>query len=274
MGQKRGLVDILRQGGLKVREAFDIAGIKRSTYYYNSRSEDKVLLKEIRDIAYKYPFYGYRRVWIVLRQKGYKINHKKVYRLYHLMSLQKPYSRKGNKSWLSSKGEIKLTEPDYSNHVWGMDFCFTHLEDGRLVKIFTIEDGYSRKGLWVSYGYSITSKGVEEAIEQVIKDFGSPRVIRSDNGSEFRSKGLKRFFIKERIQHEFIPKGKPWNNGKAERFIGSLKRECLNMLEAKNLKELSGVIDEYMEFYNKERPHQALGYRTPEEIYEDKNRSI
>ena len=254
MGQKRGLVDILRQGGLKVREAFDIAGIKRSTYYYNSRSEDKVLLKEIRDIAYKYPFYGYRRVWIVLRQKGYKINHKKVYRLYHLMSLQKPYS---------SKGEIKLTEPEYSNHVWGMDFCFTHLEDG-----------YSRKGLWVSYGYSITSKGEEGAIEQVIKDFGSPRVIRSDNGSKFRSKGLKRFFIKERIQHEFIPKGKPWNNGKAERFIGSLKRECLNMLEAKNLKELIGVIDEYMEFYNKERPHQALGYRTPEEIYEDKNRSI
>ena len=100
MGQKRGLVDILRQGGLKVREAFDIAGIKRSTYYYNSRSDDKVLLKEIRDIAYKYPFYGYRRVWIVLRQKGYKINHKKVYRLYHLMSLQKPYSRKGrNKTY-------------------------------------------------------------------------------------------------------------------------------------------------------------------------------
>jgi len=274
MEQKRGLVDMLRRGGLKTREAFNIVGIKRSTYYYNSRSEDKVLLKEIRDIACKYPFYGYRRIWIVLRGEGYRINHKRVYRLYHLMSLQKPYSKKGNKSWLSSKGEIKLTEPEYPNHVWGMDFCFTHLEDGRLVKILAIEDGYSRKVLKIRSEHSIRSDGVKENILETIKENGKPDVIRSDNGPEFRSKRLKKFFLEKRFVHEFIPKGNPWKNGKAERFIGSLKRECLNMVEAKNLKELRGIIAEYMKFYNKERPHQALGYRTPEGIYEGKNKSI
>lgn len=266
MAQKRELVNILKQRGLKLTVAIEIAEIKKSTYYYHSGIKDNDIMERIREIAYKYPFYGYRRVWAYLRTKdGLKINHKKVYRLYCLMDLQKEKIRK--KRVKDNKDNINLTEAEYPNHIWGMDFCFTFLENGRMVKIFVLEDIFSRKVLIIIYGYSIRGKDVKKTIEKAIKEYGRPKIIRSDNGPEFISKILKKFFLRERIQHEFIPKGAPWDNGRAERFIGSLKDECLNMMDEAELEKIGKIMTKYMEFYNKERPHQALKYKTPDEIY-------
>ncbi|MEM5777536.1 MAG: integrase core domain-containing protein [Candidatus Aenigmatarchaeota archaeon] len=148
-----------------------------------------------------------------------------------------------------------------------MDFTFTKLTNKKLVKILAIEDVFSRKSLVIYHNFSIIADRVIEVLSEAIRIYGRAIVIRSDNGPEFISELLESFCIRERIIQEFIPSGKPYYNGGIERFIGSLKVECLNCCSFDTIEELGEAIERYQVFYNAERPHQSLGYLTPDEVY-------
>jgi putative transposase len=241
--------------------------MNKSSFYYQSKPDDDCLIKEIKTIAFKHVYYGYRRIYITLRKSGVIINIKKVYRIYKCLSLQKQTKKPRIKKNHFQTPPHLLKSPDTVNSVWAMDFCFRHLETGRRIKIFTLEDLYSRKALMVYPDYSINGNMVKMLLSFAFERFGKPKHIRSDNGGEFLADVVSAFLSYERVNQEFIPKGAPYYNGHNERFNGTLKRECLKLNIYSSLPEITASIDNFLEFYNHKRPHQALAYKSPEEIF-------
>lgn len=253
---------------MELHQVLQIVEIKKSTYYYRSQKNDSKEIEMIREIAYKHVFYGYRRIYISLRQKGIKINHKKVYRIYTELNLQKPIKVKRNKHLNTTKPE-NLTEAKYPNHVWALDFEFIPLGNGRTVKILTIEDLFTRKGIGVYADFSINHAKVIEVLTECFEKFGKPDIIKSDNGGEFRCHRLQKYLSRLRIKQEFIPPGSPYYNGHLERFNGSAKYECLLLYDFDTLSEVRKAAEEYLCFYNSERPHSSLGYKSPVDFETD-----
>lgn len=241
--------------------------MSKSTFYYKSvKKEDPVLCEKIKQIAYKYPFYGYRKIHVHLKREKININHKKVYRLYTTLNLQKSSSKK-KKHLPKKSSEYELKTASYPNHFWALDFCHISLANRKSYKILTVEDIYSRKGIEAAYNTSIPSESVIQILQSLISKYGKPTAIRTDNGGEFISNHIKQFLSKERIYHDLIPKGSPFFNGNLERFNGSLKQECIFLEYIENEKELESIINEYLIFYNTQRPHQALNYSVPDDFY-------
>ncbi|WP_460176639.1 IS3 family transposase [Thermodesulfovibrio hydrogeniphilus] len=254
------------ESGITTRKAADIVEMPLSTLYYRSvkAEQDQALADMIREIAFKYTFYGYRRVHFVINQSGIHANHKRVYRIYKSLGLQRQKPRKNKKRIIVQK---PLTEPIFCNYVWAIDFMFETLEDGRLIKIMTIEELLSRFSLGIEVGFSITAKVVIEVLEECFRVYGIPRIIRTDQGPEFRSLSFEKFIRKHGIRHEFTERGSPWENGTLESFNGKLREECLSRNIFENAKQAREVIEEYRNFYNTERPHSSLGGKTPSEVY-------
>jgi len=257
--------------GVKVKRASFLMGIKISTIYYKSVSskhkKDKALYIAICQIAYKFSFYGYRRIYLVLRQMGFIVNHKKVYRIYRELNLQKTKKTR-QKNKIISKSP-SLSEANKPNEIWSIDFAFDRIASGKLVKIMPIIDICSRFCIGTTAEFSITGEDVVDVIEKCFEIYGKPKIIRTDRGSEFRSREFEKFLERSRVKHEFINKGSPWENGIIESFIGKLREECLNMHEFSNLEEMKEIIEGYRRFYNFKRPHSGLGGKTPYECYKN-----
>ena len=164
------------QLGITAKKTADILEIPLSTLYYHSvkAEQDMSLAEMIRDIAFKYTFYGYRRIHLAVNRRGVNANHKKVYRIYKCLSLQR---QKPSKNKKRIAVEAPLTEPlFFCNHVWAVDFLFDSFTDGRHIKIMTVEDLFSRFSLGIEVGFSITAKVVIEVIEECLRLYGIPRI--------------------------------------------------------------------------------------------------
>ncbi len=164
---------------------------------------------------------------------------------------------------LPSSNFVKASHP---NEVWVTDFVSDTLSNNRHLRILIIQDAYTKKVTGYGIERSITTEDTKTVFERAIRLNGKPNVVRSDNGPEFRSKTLNLFFDRNRIKHEFIEKGKPYQNGFAESFMDKLKDECLNLNIFKNLDKAKQIIGNYINFYNRERPHSSLNYKTPIEF--------
>jgi putative transposase len=252
--------------GLKIRQVAAILTIPKSTLFYSSSSAEKNshIAHLIEKIAFKRTFYGYRRIYLTLR-KTMKINHKKVYRLYRMLNLQRAHKIRKNKGW--NAAEIPLTEPLYPNHVWALDFLFDRTSDGRLIKLMPVEDIFSKFSPGINLRFRIQSICACEFLENLFKKYTPPEIIRTDQGPEFRSETFNKFLEKYRIKHEFTQKGSPWQNGHIESFIGKLRDECLQRNIFKNIHHAKILIEEYRMFYNTIRPHNSLKGCSPCEIY-------
>lgn len=254
-----------------LKPCLKVLQVSRNQYYYWSKrikdkDPDEELKKEIKRISGAYPFYGFKRIYAILRGRGYKVNHKKVRRIYREMILQIPISirrpRKLNKDFFAKE----LTEAEYVNHVWSEDFLKSFLEDGRGFRIYLAIDIKTREIVGSSIDISIPSSKVIEALNEAFLKHGKPKIIRSDNGPEFRSKEMGKFLFNERIQREFIEKGKPYQNGHVESTIDKIKKEFFNRYSFNTIEEVKREWERYIEFFNNERPHQSLNYKTPKEV--------
>ena len=152
------------------------------------------------------------------------------------------------------------------NDVWTYDFIFDKTVVGETLKMLVILDEYSRKCLDIYVGYKLNSDDVRNVLEGLINVYGKPKHIRSDNGPEFISKNLRKWFVKENISPVYINPGCPWENGFVESFNGKLRFECLNGELFWGKSEAQYVVNKYKQLYNKVRPHMSLGYRTPDEV--------
>lgn len=213
----------------------------------------------------KYPRFGCRRIWAVLVRSGESVNIKRVHRWWKKLGLQ--IARKRPKK---QRPAVKLPLPTAAimNQIWTYDFVFDQVVSGRKLKMLTLIDEYTRECLAVEVGSSLTSADVRRVLERVCGERGFPKMIRSDNGSEFIATSVADWLMAMGIEPLFISPGKPWQNGKCESFNGKLRDELLSRRWFGSIWEAKVVIESWRRFYNSERPHSSLGYRTPAEFRE------
>jgi len=199
----------------------------------------------------------------MLRREGWRVNTKRVYRLYREEGLQ---VRTKKRSKRAAQVRITLPEASSPNQRWSMDFVSERLVDGRWFRILTVVDQYTRECLCAYADRSQTGEKVAEQLERVIALRGAPESITSDNGSEFAGQSMDRWAHQAGVKLNFIRPGKPVENSYIESFNVRLRDECLNVEVFLDLADARSKIDRWRSDYNQQRPHSALADRTPNEF--------
>ena len=232
--------------------------------YSQGRDLDKdALVSRIVELATRYGRYGYRRVTALLKSEGWRVNHKRVERIWRIEGLKVPGKQpKRGRLWLNDGSCIRL-RPEHKDHVWSYDFVAARTSDGRGFRILAILDEYTRECLAMVVKRSITSQDVLDQLYMLFLVRGVPEHIRSDNGPEFTSKAVREWLSNLGVMALFIEPGSPWENGCVESFNGKLRDEFLNGELLNTLAEARILIEWWRKEYNQVRPHSALGYRPP-----------
>lgn len=261
--QKACCEAVAQSHGYSERRACQLVGANRASIrYFSKRLPELLLKKKITDIAYAKRRYGYRRIHMLLKRDGMKINHKKVFRIYKQLGL-KVLKRGGRKRALGQRiVPMPLTR---INQEWSLDFVHDVLTDGRKIRLLTIVDDFSRESLKIVVDTSLNGRRVRDELEKVIEERGMPGRILSDNGTEFTSTAILQWCNEKGVKWDYIQPGKPYQNGYIESFNGKIRDECLNENLFTGLKEAKRLVEEWREEYNERRPHSSLGGKTPSE---------
>ena len=250
---------------LSARRACRGLGFPRSTHCYKSKQEPQTVLRiRLRDLARVRIGYGYRRLTILLRREGWKVNHKRIYRLYveeNLVMRQKPPRRRV--SCLKRQAPV---ETKTRNECWSMDFMAEELYDGRRLRVFTLVDNHTRECLALKVGQRMRGKDVVDELEKVSAGRGLPNRIQLDNGPEFISKDVDFWAYWNKVELDFSRPGKPTDKPFAESFNGRFRQECLNTHWFISISDAREKIETWKQDYNRNRPHSSLGDMTPEEF--------
>ena len=237
----------------------------RSTQRYISRrpnDEDSLTLRVV-ELAGQYGRYGYRRITALLQQEGWRVNHKRVERLWRREGLKVPAKQpKRGRLWLNDGSCLRL-KPEFPNHVWSYDFVLERTHDGRAFRILNVIDEYTRECLAVKVKRHLDHEDVQECLTELFCERSVPVHLRSDNGPEFIANALREWLNKLSVKPLFIEPGSPWENGYVESFNGKMRDELLNREIFYTLKEAQVLIARWREEYNHFRPHSSLGYRPP-----------
>jgi putative transposase len=260
--QKRAAAQFFRVGfRVSERRACRLAGVARSSYRYRSVAADQAALRlRLRDLAATRVRYGYRRLHILLRREGWRVNHKRVYRLYREEGLGIRVKRRKK---LASAPRVLPPPATRPLERWSLDFLSDSLVDGRRFRVLTIVDTVSRVSPAIEIGVSLTGERVVTLLDRLRSTVGVPQRIVIDNGPEFISKALDAWAYQNGVQLEFSRPGKPTDNAFAESFNGRFRDECLNLHWFASLEEVRQTVEEWRIEYNTERPHRALGQQTP-----------
>jgi putative transposase len=247
------------------RRACRVVGQCRATQQYAPiRSDDEDSLRaRIIALAREYGRYGYRRITALLHPEGWRVNHKRVERIWRQEGLKVPQKQpKRARLWFTD-GSCLRQRPAYPNHVWAYDFVMERTRDGRPVKLLTVVDEYTRECLAIAVRRRLTSREVQEVLSELFLRRGCPTHIRSDNGPEFIARALQAWYRILTVAPLFIEPGSPWENGYVESFNGKLRDELLNGELFYTLHEAQVLVERWRQRYNAHRPHSALGYRPP-----------
>jgi len=199
----------------------------------------------------------------MLLREGYRINHKKVYRIYREEDLS--LRRKKRKKIAAQRRTI----PRHAlkrNERWSMDFLHDSLDHGRRIRILAIIDQYTRECPAIEVDYSLTGRKVVGVLENLKKSYGLPKSITVDNGTEFYSREMDSWSFRRKVELAFIRPGRPVENAFCESFNGRLRDECLNTNIFYTLKEAKFIIEEWRKDCNCNRPHGSLQNLTPQEF--------
>ena len=241
-------------------------GVSRSVQRYQKRrrpDEEVRLRQEIKDLALRHPRFGYKRITQVLQAAGWRVNHKRVSRIWREEGLRVPKRVQKRKRIYLHDGSCTRLVALRPNHVWSYDFVMDRLEDGRPVRFLTVIDEHTRKCLAIRVEYNLKSEQVMQVLTDLFQKEGLPDYIRSDNGSEFTAKELVKWLEELGVKTKFIKPGSPWENGYNESFNGKMRDEHLNLESFSTLKEVQVLTEKWRIKYNHERPHSALGGRPP-----------
>jgi transposase InsO family protein len=250
---------------LSERRVCRALGQPRSTQRYVGRQasdEESLTLRVVR-LASQYGRYGYRRITALLQAEGWRVNHKRVERLWRQEGLKVPAKQpKRGRLWLNDGSCLRL-KPEFPGHVWSYDFVVERTHDGRAFRILNVIDEYTRECLAVKVARQLDHEDVQECLAELFCARGVPVHLRSDNGSEFIAKQLRAWLDRLQVKPLFIEPGSPWENGYIESFNGKMRDELLNREIFYTLLEAQVLIERWRKEYNHHRPHSALGYHPP-----------
>ena len=247
------------------RRACTTMAFPRSTIRYESVSDPQIALRmRLRELAMSRVGYGYRRLHILLWREGWRVNHKRVYRLYkeECLSVRKKPPRR-RKACLKREARPLASE---KNECWSMDFMSDELYDGRRIRLLTIVDNHTRESLAIHVSQRIRGCEVVQVLERVVKVHGKPQAIRVDNGSEFISKDVDLWAYWNHVKLDFSRPGKPTDNAYIESFNARFRLECLNEHWFLSLYDAKEKIESWQRDYNENRPHSSLGNVPPEQF--------
>jgi putative transposase len=257
--------DVREKLDVSERRACRVLGQPRSTqrrHPYVPDDEPRLVAQMI-DLAGEYGRYGYRMITGLLRNDGWKVNHKRIERLWRREGLKVPKKQpKRGRLWLNDGSCIRL-RPQYKDHVWAYDFVHARTHDGRPLRMLTLVDEYTRESLSIDVARRLNSGDVLERLAWTFAARGVPQFIRSDNGSEFTANAVRSWLARLDVKTLYIEPGSPWENGYVESFNGKLRDELLNGEIFYTLLEAKVLIERWRNHYNQVRPHSALGYRPP-----------
>jgi putative transposase len=246
---------------LSERRACRIIGCVRMTVRYSARKPiDTKLRERLRALAQKHRRFGYRRLHVLLRREGFKVNHKRLFRLYREERLT-VRRRGGRKRALGTRAPMIAAQ--LPNDRWSVDFAADQFIDGRRMRIFVVVDDCTRECLALIADTSISGIRVSRELDRLLGECGKPKVIVSDNGTELTSNAILRWADDHKIAWHYIDPGKPVQNAFAESFIGRLRDELLNETLFRSLPHARAVLEEWRADYNTERPHSRLGWMSP-----------
>ena len=208
----------------------------------------------------RYPAYGFSKLFKILKRSGHGWNHKRVYRIYCELKLNK---RRRGKKRLSTRNPDPLAVPAQPNHCWSMDFMCDSLHCGRPFRTFNLVDDFNRETVAIEIVLNLPSQRAVRVLERVVAWRGYPTKLRMDNGPEFISITLASWAEDHGITLEFIKPGKPTQNYYIERFNRTYRDEILNMYVFRILSEVRELTDSWVTEYNEERPRDALNDLTP-----------
>ena len=265
--ERREAVRYATDRGLSQRRSCTLVALNRATARYRpvgkQAAHDADLAQKIRAIQANLPRYGVRRVFVRLRKSGELVNHKRVQRVMHIYNLQ--IVRRRSKRTVRTGAHVP-GRAEYPNHVWTVDFQEDALIDGRKVRLLNLLDEFTREWLAVVVGASASAKTVMGALTMLFRERGTPTFLRSDNGGEFIAGNLADLLAQEKVDARFIDPGSPWQNGFIESFHGKLRDELLNRETFLSVKEAQIRLDAHRTWYNQEREHSSLAYRSPAEF--------
>jgi putative transposase len=251
--------------GLSERRVCRALGQHRSTQRKipTTPDDEAALTADIIALALQYGRYGYRRITALLRDAGWKVNRKRVERIWRQEGLKVPQKQpKRGRLWLNDGSCIRL-RPEYANHVWSYDFVEDRTHDGRKFRMLNIIDEYTRECLMIRVSRKLKAIDVIDVLSDLFILRGVPGHIRSDNGPEFVAKAVRAWIGAVGAKTAYIEPGSPWENGYCESFNSKLRDELLKGEIFYSLKEARVVIESWRHHYNTVRPHSSLGYRPP-----------
>lgn len=250
---------------LSERRVCRALGQPRSTQRYRTRKagEAESLALRVAELASQYGRYGYRRITALLQNEGWRVNHKRVERVWRQEGLKVPAKQpKRGRLWLNDGSCLRL-KPEFPNHVWSYDFMLERTHDGRAFRILNVIDEFSRESLAVKVKRHLGHEQVQECLTDLFCERGVPVHLRSDNGPEFIANALRAWLNKLNVKPLFIEPGSPWENGYVESFNGKMRDELLNGEIFYTLQEAQILIERWRKDYNHFRPHSSLAYRPP-----------
>ncbi len=258
--------DLASRGECSERKACALVVAARSTVRYERRVawDEAALRKRIRALAGKHKRYGCRRIGVMLRREGWRVNKKRVHRLWKEEGLQRTRKRKRKRACGPSPD--LPTKAKYPNHVWSYDFIEDRTERGGKLRMLCVLDEFTRECHHIRVDRSIGAAKVIASLEWLFVLHGAPEYIRSDNGPELIAKSLRAWLEQRGTQTIYITPGSPWENPYIESFNDKFRDECLNLHVFSDGRHAQELVEAWREEYNELRPHSSLDYMTPAEF--------
>jgi putative transposase len=259
--KREGVAHLQAAMGLSERRACSIVKADRTMIRYRSnRPSDTDLRMQLHDLANKRKRFGYRRLFVLLRQDGEPSGINRIYRLYREEGLT-VRKRRARRRAVGTRAPILVEATP--NARWSLDFVHDQFACGRRFRILNIVDDVTRECLAAIPDTSISGRRVARELTGLIERRGKPGMIVSDNGTEFTSNVMLGWAQEHKIAWHFIAPGKPMQNGFCESFNGRMRDELLNESLFFGLDYARTRIKNWVDDYNQRRPHSALGYLTP-----------
>ncbi|WP_415640739.1 IS3 family transposase [Serratia surfactantfaciens] len=261
---KRELVGYLTaQFTMSIRQACRTLSLSRTVYFYQPDTRrDEPVIQVLTELAERYPRYGFKKLFQLLRRQGNSWNHKRVHRIYCLLKLN--FRRKG-KQRLPARNPTPLATPEALNQSWSIDFMHDALVCGRRFRTFNVVDDFNREALAIEIDLNIPAQRVVRVLDRIVANRGYPLKLRMDNGPELVSLTLAQWAEEHGVMLEFIKPGKPTQNAFIERFNRTYRTEILDFYLFRTLNEAREITEHWLMEYNSERPHESLNNLTPEE---------
>jgi putative transposase len=263
--RRRAAEEIQEELEISQRRVCRVLGQPRSTQRREALigSDEEALTERIVSLACQYGRYGYRRVTVLLKNEGWRVNHKRVERIWRQEGLKVPAKQpKRRRLWLND-GSCIRRRPEHRDHVWSYDFVAERTTDGRPIRMLNIIDEYTRECLAIHVGRQVKAADVLYQLSELFILRGAPEYLRSDNGSEFTGAMVREWLERLGVKTLFIEPGSPWENGYIESFNGKLRDELLNGEIFDTILEARVVTEAWRKQYNTIRPHSSLGNRAP-----------